>query len=221
MSKRQVKIYPRFERIWHWTQALLIVVLLFTGMGLNGLHHIIPFGPAVIFHTIAALLLLVLWIFATFWLFTTGTWRQFVPTLDGLLEVIRFYAYGVFKGEKHPHKKVIWRKHNPLQILAYFGLKMAVFPLVWSTGILYMTYNFWEHIPDAGFYMNIVANLHLLGAYIIAAFIIIHLYLLTIGHGFRAHVKPMISGYEEINLSPEEEAYLAANEPWRLKDAQS
>jgi len=221
MSKRQVKIYPRFERIWHWTQVLLILTLLFTGMGLNGLHHIIPFGPAVIFHTIAALLLLVLWIFATFWLFTTGTWRQFVPTLDGLVDVIRFYAYGVFKGEKHPHKKVIWRKHNPLQILAYFGLKMAVFPLVWITGILYMTYNFWEHIPDAGFYLNIVANLHLLAAYIVTAFIIIHLYLLTIGHGFRAHVKPMISGYEEIDLSPEDEAYLVANEPWRLKDTQS
>ncbi len=221
MSKRQVKIYPRFERIWHWTQALLILVLLFTGMGLNGLHHIIPFGPAVIFHTIAALLLLVLWIFATFWLFTTGTWRQFVPTLDGLVDVIRFYAYGVFKGEKHPHKKVIWRKHNPLQILAYFGLKVAVFPLVWITGILYMTYNFWEHIPDAGFYLNIVANLHLLAAYIVAAFIIIHLYLLTIGHGFRAHVKPMITGYEEIDLSPEEEAYLIKDEPWRLKEPQS
>ncbi|WP_457651000.1 cytochrome b/b6 domain-containing protein [Profundibacter sp.] len=221
MSKRQVKIYPRFERIWHWTQVLLILTLLFTGMGLNGLHHIIPFGPAVIFHTIAALLLLVLWIFATFWLFTTGTWRQFVPTLDGLVDVIRFYAYGVFKGEKHPHKKVIWRKHNPLQILAYFGLKVAVFPLVWITGILYMSYNFWEHIPDAGFYLNIVANLHLLAAYIVAAFIIIHLYLLTIGHGFRAHVKPMITGYEEIDLSPEEEAYLIKDEPWRLKEPQS
>ena len=221
MSKRQVKIYPRFERIWHWTQVLLILTLLFTGMGLNGLHHIIPFGPAVIFHTIAALLLLVLWIFATFWLFTTGTWRQFVPTLDGLVDVIRFYAYGVFKGEKHPHKKVIWRKHNPLQILAYFGLKMAVFPLVWITGILYMSYNFWEHIPDAGFYLNIVANLHLLAAYIVAAFIIIHLYLLTIGHGFRAHVKPMITGYEEIDLSPEEEAYLIKDEPWRLKEPKS
>ncbi len=221
MSKRQVKIYPRFERIWHWTQVLLILTLLFTGMGLNGLHHIIPFGPAVIFHTIAALLLLVLWIFATFWLFTTGTWRQFVPTLDGLVDVIRFYAYGVFKGEKHPHKKVIWRKHNPLQILAYFGLKVAVFPLVWITGILYMSYNFWEHIPDAGFYLNIVANLHLLAAYIVAAFIIIHLYLLTIGHGFHAHVKPMITGYEEIDLSPEEEAYLIKDEPWRLKEPQS
>ncbi|PHQ99271.1 MAG: cytochrome B, partial [Marinosulfonomonas sp.] len=154
--------------------------------------NVIPFGPAVMFHTIAALLLLALWIFATFWLFTTGTWRQFVPTLDGLVEVVKFY------GEQHPHKKVI-------------------FPLAWSTGILYMTYNFWEHLPDAGFYMNIIANLHLLAGYIVAAFIIAHLYLLTIGAGFRAHVKPMISGYEDMNLTPEQEAYLEENGPCLLK----
>ncbi|WP_428543656.1 cytochrome b/b6 domain-containing protein [Profundibacter sp.] len=140
MSKRQVKIYPRFERLWHWTQALLIFILLFTGLGLNGLHHILPFGPAAMIHSAAAILLLILWIFATFWLFTTGNWRQFVPTLDGLLKVVRFYAYGVFKGEQPPYRKMIWRKYNPLQSLSYFGLKVAVFPLVWSTGILYLTY---------------------------------------------------------------------------------
>ena len=38
--------------------------------------------------------------------------------------------------------------------------------------------------------MNIVANQHLLAGYLVAAFIIVHLYLLTIGSGFRAHVKP-------------------------------
>ena len=217
MSKRQVKVYPRFERLLHWSQALLIMVLLFTGLGLNGVHGVMPFGPAVMIHTIAALLLLVLWAFAVFWLFTTGTWRQFVPTLDGLIAVIKFYGWGVFHGESHPYKKVIRRKHNPLQILTYFGLKMAIFPLVWSTGILYMTYNFWEHLPNAGLYMNIVANLHLLAGYIVAAFIIVHLYMLTIGAGFRAHVKPMISGYDDITLTPEQETYLEENEPWRLK----
>ncbi len=217
MSKRQVKIYPRFERIWHWTQALLIFTLLFTGLGLNGLHHILPFGPAAMLHSAAAILLLVLWIFATFWLFTTGTWRQFVPTLDGLFGVIRYYAYGVFKGEQPPYLKILWRKHNPLQSLSYLGLKIAVFPMVWITGILYMTYNFWETLPNAGFYLNIVANLHLLAAYIVAAFVVIHVYMLTIGHGFRAHIKPMITGYDEIDLSPEEEAYLEKDEPWRLK----
>lgn len=217
MSKRPVKVYPRFERLWHWSQASLIITLLVTGLGMNGLHGLIPFHTAVLVHTWAALALLILWLFATFWLFTTGTWKQFVPTLEGLIEVAKYYAWGVFRGEQHPHKKVIWRKHNPLQILAYFGLKMMVFPLVWTTGILYFTYNFWEDVPNAGLYMTIVTNLHLLSGYIVASFIIIHLYLLTMGSGFRAHVKPMITGYDNINLTPEQETYLETNEPWRLK----
>ncbi|WP_424943189.1 cytochrome b/b6 domain-containing protein [Aliiroseovarius crassostreae] len=219
MSKRIVKVYPRFERVWHWTQMVLIMVLMVTGFGLNGVHNLIPFGPAVMFHTMAALALLCIWIFATFWLFTTGTWKQFVPQLDGMMQVMRFYAYGVFKGEKHPYKKQYWRKHNPLQIFAYFGLKICVFPMIWGTGILYMTYNFWAD-GDASFALYVIANLHLLAAYVIAAFVVIHVYMLTIGHGFREHVRPMISGYEEVDLTPEQEAYLEANEPDRLMPRQ-
>ncbi|MEC3862115.1 cytochrome b/b6 domain-containing protein [Mesobacterium sp. TK19101] len=214
---RMVKVYPRFERLWHWTQMALIMTLLFTGMGLNGLHHILPFGPAVMLHTMAALVLLAVWIFATFWLFTTGTWKQFVPTLDGMVQVARFYAFGIFKGESHPHRKMYWRKHNPLQIMAYFGLKMFVFPAIWITGILYLTYNFWEDVPNATFLLTVIANLHLFAAYVIATFVVVHIYLLTVGHGFREHVRPMVTGYECINLTPEQEAYLETNEPWRLK----
>lgn len=221
MGTRKVKVYPRFERIWHWSQALLVVSLIFTGLGMNGVHSFLPFGLAVMLHTIAALTLLALWLFATFWLFTTGTWRQFVPTLDGLIEVIKYYGWGVFRGEQHPHRKLIWRKHNPLQILAYFGLKMFIFPLVWITGIIYLTYNFWEHSANAGLLIVIIANLHLLSAYIVSAFVIVHIYLLTIGHGFKSHVQPMITGYEDIDLTPEQEAYLETNEPWRLRARES
>ena len=217
MSNRQVKIYPRFERLWHWTQMALIVLLLVTGMGLNGVHDLIPFKPAVMLHTIAALVLLTVWVFATFWLFTTGTWKQFVPTFEGMFKVARFYAFGVFKGEEHPYVKHLWRKHNPLQALAYFGLKMFIFPAIWISGIAYLTYNFWEPMPSSGAALVVVANIHLLAAYAILSFVIIHLYLLTVGHGFRHHVKPMISGFDEVDLTPEQEAYLEANEPWRLK----
>ncbi|HHC29093.1 MAG TPA: cytochrome B, partial [Rhodobacterales bacterium] len=75
MSERQVRVYPRFERFWHWTQVVLIVTLSVTGFSVNGVFALIPFKAAVMVHIIAALLLLALWIFATFWLFTTGTWR--------------------------------------------------------------------------------------------------------------------------------------------------
>ncbi len=62
-----------------------------------------------------------------------------------------------------------------------------------------------------------MANVHLLAAYVVAAFVVAHVYLLTIGRGFRHHVKPMVTGYEEVDLTPEQEAYLEANEPERLK----
>jgi thiosulfate reductase cytochrome b subunit len=219
MAKRSVKVFPFFERFWHWSQAALIFVLLFTGLGLNGLHHIIPFGPAVMLHSLAALTLLGLWVFATFWLFTTGTWKQFIPKIEGMLEVARFYAYGVFKGEQHPYRKIYWRKHNPLQAATYFALKWLVFPAVWGTGLLYLAYNFWEPMQQSHLMITIVANLHLLMGYVIAAFVIVHVYLLTIGHGFRSHVRPMVTGYDEIDLTPEQEAYLEANEPGRIRPA--
>ena len=217
MAKRFVKVYPRFERLWHWTQMVLIVTLFITGMGLHGMHGLLPFGLAVKLHTITALVLLTVWIFATFWLFTTGTWRQFIPRFEGVWTVARFYAWGIFRGEEHPYRKLYWRKHNPLQALAYFGLKVFVFPAVWISGILYLTYNFWETVPNAGLGLAVVANLHLLAAYVLAAFVVIHVYLLTVGHGFREHVKPMVTGFEEVDLTADQEAYLTANEPWRLR----
>ncbi|GAA6165275.1 cytochrome b/b6 domain-containing protein [Pelagimonas sp. KU-00592-HH] len=219
MNKRIVKIYPFFERFWHWAQVLLILALMVTGMGLNGVHGLIPFGPAVMLHTLAALVLLALWIFATFWLFTTGAWRQFIPKIEGMLSVARFYAYGVFKGEEHPYEKIFWRKHNPLQAATYFVLKWFIFPAIWVTGLLYLTYNFWAD-GNSIVAITLIANLHLLSAYVIGAFIIVHIYLLTVGHGFRSHVQPMITGYDEIDLTPEQEAYLETNEPNRLKPLQ-
>jgi thiosulfate reductase cytochrome b subunit len=207
MVERCVKVYTRFNRIWHWSQVASIMVLFFTGARLLGLHQIGPFGLAVTVHTIVALALLLLWIFATFWLFTTGGWRQFIPRLTGLAQVARFYAYGVFKGEEHPYVKRYDRRHNPLQALAYFALKMALFPAIWISGLLYLSYNLWGGNDGQAVLLGLVANLHVLAAFAIASFVVVHVYLLTIGHGFRQHVRPMITGYEKVDLTPEAEAY--------------
>lgn len=209
MAERYVKVYTRFNRLWHWSQMLSIVALGFTGARLLGLHGLIPFGPAVVIHTGVALALLVLWVFATFWLFTTGGWRQFIPRLQGMVTVARYYAFGVFRGEAHPYRKTFERRHNPLQAAAYFALKMALFPAIWGSGLLYLGYGLWEGLDPQSAGLALVANVHVLAAFAIAAFVVIHIYLLTMGHGFRSHVQPMISGYDKVDLSPEAEAYLA------------
>lgn len=217
MTERYVKVYPRFERFWHWTQMVLIVALLFTGLGLNGLHTLIPFGPAVMLHTVAALALIVLWVFAIFWHLTTGTWKHYVPTRNGLVRVAKFYLFDIFKGDPHPYRKAYWRKHNPLQSITYLALKIILFPTVWITGLLALGWNFWEGAENATALAGWVTGIHLVAAYAIAAFVIAHVYLLTVGHSFREHVKPMITGFDKIDLTPEEEAYLETDEPDRIK----
>ncbi|MEZ5684871.1 MAG: cytochrome b/b6 domain-containing protein [Paracoccaceae bacterium] len=209
MAERYVKVYTRFNRVWHWSQMVSIMLLFFTGARLLGLHQLGPFGLAVTVHTVVALALLLLWAFATFWLFTTEGWKQFIPRLTGLAQVARFYAWGVFKGEEHPYHKTFERRHNPLQAFAYFALKMALFPAIWISGLLYLTYGVWGANDLGSAMLTLVANIHVLAAFAIGSFVVIHVYLLTIGHGFREHVRPMLTGYDKIDLCPEGEAYFA------------
>lgn len=216
MSKRQVMMFSRFERLWHWSQMILIMTLLFTGFALHGFFDVISFHDAVNWHTGAALTLLFIWMFAVFWLFTTGAWRHYVPTTKGLWRVVRFYSYGVFRGEHHPYRKVYRRKHNPLQALAYLILKIVLFPGIWISGLLYLFYAFWAPVFEVDA-LAWIALVHTAVAFAIATFVIVHMYMLTIGHSFMEHLKPMITGFDEVDLSEEEEAYLEQGEPNQIR----
>lgn len=217
MSLRRVMLYSRFERFWHWTQMLLILVLLVTGFGLHGFHDLLDFRRAVTLHTAAALGLVLLWVFAIFWHLTTGNWRHYVPTGSGLWQVARFYAWGIFRGERHPYRKAYWRKHNPLQALSYLALKLVLFPLIWASGLAYLFYALWSGMPGAGGLLEGVALVHTATAFAILAFIIIHVYLLTTGESFVEHLKPMLNGFDKVELTPEEEAYLEKDEPGHIR----
>lgn len=219
MSLHTIQVYKVFERIWHWSQAASIFILLFTGFAIHGTHQLIPFDTAVMLHTIVALALLMLWAFAVFWLFTTGQWRHYIPTTSNFIQVARFYAFGIFKGEHHPYRKTYLRKHNPLQALTYMAVKLFIFPAIWISGIVYLIISLGQKswfAPIGG--LEVVAVVHTLAAIAIMAFIIAHIYLLTTGHSFREHVKPMITGYDEVNLTDEELAYLKADKASKIKN---
>lgn len=214
MIKRSVHIFTRFERLWHWSQMSLIMVLLFTGFRIHGFYELIDFETAVMIHTYAALILLLIWAFAIFWLFTTGAWKHYLPTRKGLLKVAKYYAFGIFKGERHPYKKTYTRKHNPLQAISYLVLKIMIFPAIWITGLAYLTYGFWDTSSLA---LEWVAVLHTISAFAISIFIIVHVYLLSTGGSIKEHIKPMITGFDDVYLTEEEVAYLETNEPQNIK----
>lgn len=217
MTTRYVKVFNGFERFWHWTQMALIFTLLFTGFNIHGFYSVVSFDSAVYVHAVAAIGLMVLWVFAIFWHLTTGGWRHYLPTVNGLFPVARYYAWGIFKGEEHPYRKRFWYKHNPLQAMSYLSLKLFLFPAVWLTGLLYLLYGLWSNGPLTNDALTWVALAHTAVAFAMAVFIIIHVYLLTTGHSFVEHVKPMVTGYDEVELTAAEEAYLEEDEPGRIK----
>lgn len=53
-------------------------------------------------------------------------------------------------------------------------------------------------MPD-GLGLQQVAQLHTLGAFLMLAFLIIHVYLATAGHTPLAHIKAMITGWEDVH----------------------
>ena len=213
---RTVMIYSRYERFWHWSQALLIFILTFSGFAVHGTHHLLPFDKAVMVHTIAAVLLIILWVFTTFWHFTTGQWKQYLPK-TGLWQVIRFYAYGILSGAPHPYSKGLKRKQNALQSLAYLTFMVIIGPALWASGIVYLTYPIWGPVLNNAMGMTVVAFVHTAAAFMMVTFVLIHIYMTTTGKTVGHYIKTMVTGYDTIEVSKIEAAYLEKYEQNLLK----
>lgn len=194
----RIYLYKRYERFWHWSQATLVIFMLLTGFEIHGVYNNFGFQRAVEYHTLTAWALLTLWAFTIFWQFTTGEWRQYIPTLNRVVAMARYYAYGIFVNAPHPFHKTAVKKHNPLQRLAYVTLLAMVSPLIWGSGFIYLFYAYWRDMGlDRFFGLEGVALAHTAGAFMMLTFFIVHVYLTTTGHTPFAHIKTMITGWED------------------------
>ena len=95
---KNIYLYARFERLWHWLQTLVIILLLLTGFEVNGVFTLLGFSTAVTVHNFAGLTWLIAFAFFVFWIFTTGEWRQYIPTTKKMLAVVRYYMLRHFPG---------------------------------------------------------------------------------------------------------------------------
>lgn len=192
----RIYIFTRFERLWHWTQAVLIIGMLLTGFEIHGSYHLLGFEQAHRVHNMVVWAFIALWVFAMFWHLTTGEWRQYIPTMTNIDKIIRFYASGIFKGDPHPFKPTRERKHNPMQAQTYLGVTVVVTPLLWLSGLAYLFYN---ELTAAGYRIDLgtIATVHTVGAFLMLAFLIGHIYLGTTGHTPSAQFRAMLTGWDD------------------------
>jgi thiosulfate reductase cytochrome b subunit len=196
---QNIYLYTRYERFWHWLQMALILILLVTGFEVHDKLHLLGYKRAVTVHNFVGLTWLIAFAFFVFWVFTTGEWKQYIPTTKKMFEVIRYYSYGIFRGESHPVPKRKDAKHNPLQRLTYLSLAALLLPLQMATGFLYWGYNSWGDWGLSGFSLQLLAIVHMAGAFAILTFLVVHVYMTTTGHSLFAHIKAMITGWESVD----------------------
>ncbi|WP_316369392.1 cytochrome b/b6 domain-containing protein [Candidatus Thiodiazotropha sp. CDECU1] len=190
--------FTLFERLWHWSQALLIIGMLITGFEIHGSYHLLGFEQAIDLHTIMAWVLIGLWLLALFWHTTTGEWRQYVPSdPDSMLASVKYYAIGIFLGAPHPFHRRRAEKHNPVQRMVYLMLTMVITPIIWISGLLYLFYQYWAMIGIQGVPLGFVAVIHTIGAFAMLCFIPVHLYMsLTTSEKPFGYLFEMIFGHE-------------------------
>ena len=204
---RTLYVNPLPVRIWHWTNAVGFVVLILTGLQLRYLGSValVSFRTAVQLHNWVGFVLIanfLIWL--GFHLFTDKI-KVYHPELSpskhflATFRQMRYYGYGIFRGDPNPHHVSALAKFNPLQSVMYQIVMMVVVPIQFYTGVLLWDVSRFSAQVDTLGGVRIVDTVHVLLSIFFCGFIVMHVYLSSLGHTPSAHFKAMITGYEEVD----------------------
>jgi len=200
---KKIYLHPLPLRIWHWGNAFLGITLLVTGIQLRlpGIASLQPHNAPLLVHRYVG------WAMAAsfvFWLVYSLTSRHLSRQygihgrdLQGIFRQSKFYLVSIFKGEDNPFQPTPDGKFNPLQKLAY-GVIMGIFtPLLVITGVLLNDKLFFREYILRWDVVGVLDALHVMGAYVFALYLVVHIYMATLGRTAASHIRAMIVGYEE------------------------
>jgi len=205
LKRQRIILYPLTIRLWHWVHALAIVLLILTGIQLRFPDFIKwfgTFGAAVNIHNIFGFTVLFAYLpWFGFYVWRRELGKQYVPTRSdffvGMPTQSVYYFARIFFGDPPPFEPTPQAKFNSLQKTTYFGIMFLLLPLQIVTGILLWDLDRFRSVIELLGGVRVIDAFHIIIAYITAAFLIVHIYLSTLGHTFFAHIKAMIVGYEE------------------------
>jgi thiosulfate reductase cytochrome b subunit len=199
-------IHPLPVRIWHWTNAIGFVLMILTGLQIRylDLMQVVSFRTAVVAHNwIGFVLIANFFVWLSFYLFTDKI-KVYHPELSPTKyfrmswRQIQYYGYGIFRGDANPHHPNAYRKFNPLQSMMYQIIMMLLVPLQFFTGLILWDVTRFSSMIDLFGGLRIVDTIHVLLFIVFSGFIIVHVYLGSLGHTPWAHFKAKITGYEDV-----------------------
>lgn len=204
MATVKIYLYPVWIRIWHVINAIMFLLLIFTGIALHfsgSEISLISFRAAVAIHNVAAIIVTFnygVFVIGNMVTKNGGFYRKWRKNLVvNLWKQFVFYAVGIFKKEAHPFPITEKQKFNPLQKFAYVIAMYFGMPLLIISGLALM-------FPDLIAYkvfnvsgMIFYDVLHVVVGFVLSLFLLIHLYTCTLGDKPGTLFKSMVNGYHE------------------------
>lgn len=200
MKIEEEPFYGIAVRTWHWSNALLAILLIASGFSIHFTGRdssLIDFSSAIHLHQICGVMLIICYLFYLVSSIINGNLKNYLPRRNLVTAVIDqalYYLWGIIQGNPKPFHPTKEDKFNEIQRLSYIGMIFFILPLLAISGVALM---YPLSVPEVllGFDgLQLVASVHYCMATIFVLFLLVHLYQITTGE--RAHflLKSMITG---------------------------
>lgn len=205
-SESKIYFYPIWLRIWHGINALGILILILTGINMqfsNPNFELMNFEFAVNLHNIAGILITVDYLLFFFGNMLTTNKKYYRLKLKGLFKRLKlqvgYYTSGMFKNQQPPFPLSEKRKFNPMQKVSYLTVMYLFVPGLIITGLaLLFPETIIENVYSvSGIFMTAIFHASL--GFLISIFLIVHLYVASIGKHPLNNFNSIINGYHDIN----------------------
>lgn len=199
-------LYPKWVRLWHVINALMFIILIITGISMQytdkeNAAYVVGFANAVKWHNVSAFILTFNYVlFVTGNIFTeNGKYYRIGKKnfVSDLLKQLKYYSFGMFKGEKHPFPVNEERKFNPLQKITYVLAMFVGMPLliISGFGLLFPEITIKVLLGVSGLILTDI--LHITMGFFLSVFMIIHIYTCTLGSTPTTLFRGIITGFHD------------------------
>lgn len=202
-SSKKIYFYPVWLRIWHGINALGIIVLIITGISMQSVENsFFGFNTTITLHNIAGAVVAISYLFFFFGNLFTGNGKFYRIKPKGFIKrpvkQAYYYLWGMFQGMKAPYPLSEKRKFNPLQKYSYVMVMYLAVPFVIVSGfaLLFPEIIIEDVYKFSGIY--ITAVLHSAFGFFISVFLVIHLYVASIGKSPRENFKSIVTGWHHV-----------------------
>lgn len=204
MESHKIYLYPVWLRVWHGVNALCIILLIVSGVSMQYSDVQFPFlrfDMAVTMHNATGVIASLSYLCFIVGNLVTKNGLQYRIKAKGVIDRLilqsKYYLFGYFKGEPKPYPISEKFKFNPLQQIAYFFAMYMFVPLVIVSGIALL---YPGMIIDRFFNMGgiqLTAIVHAAIGFLISLFLVIHLYVASVGKNPLKNYRSIVTGYHE------------------------